>query len=154
MATFLHFEDLKVGDRWESYRRTVTETDIVNFASLTGDFDPLHVDHHYAATTAFGKPIAHGLLGLSFLAGMGVHFPSVRTLAFVEIKQWKFLLPIFVGDTVYAANEISAIEPKGRRGGKVTWKRQLINQAGEVVQEGILETLVAKKQPADLKLSA
>lgn len=148
MASYLFFDDLQVGDVWESPGRTVTESDVVNFACLTGDHDPLHVDHAYAATTPFGKPIAHGLLGISLLAGLGSHFPAVRTLAFLEIREWKFRQPIFFGDTVHARNAITAMEEKGRRGGKITWHRQLVNQNGEIVQEGILETFVARTQAA------
>src|SRR6201996_2946485 len=55
------FDQVEVGDTWRSQSRTVTETDVVNFASLTGDFNPLHVDHKYCRTTPFGRPIAHGL---------------------------------------------------------------------------------------------
>ena len=65
------FEDVSPGDCWRSSARTITETDVVNFAGLTGDFNPLHVDHHFARSTPFGRPIAHGLLGLSLLAGLG-----------------------------------------------------------------------------------
>lgn len=77
MTEPLHFGDLAVGDHWTSFGRTVTETDVVNFAGMTGDYDPLHVDHEFARQTPFGKPIAHGLLGLSLVAGLASQCPSV-----------------------------------------------------------------------------
>src|ERR687890_252449 len=60
----LAFGDLTVDDEWESPARTVTESDVVAFAGLSGDFNPLHVDHEAARAGHFGKPVAHGLLGL------------------------------------------------------------------------------------------
>ena len=63
------FDDLVVGDEWESPRRTVTETDVVLFAGLSGDFNPLHVDHSSAQSNPFGRPVAHGLLGLAIATG-------------------------------------------------------------------------------------
>lgn len=140
--TALYFDELEVGDSWRSQGRTITECDIVSFAGLTGDFDPLHVDHEYARKTPFGKPIAHGLLGLSYLAGLGTHAPCVHTAVFVSIRNWEFLRPLRVGDTIYAVAEIIELAPKGRRRGLVTWKRYLENQHGETVQSGIFETLV------------
>jgi len=147
MSDALYFEQVEVGQQWISPARTVTETDVVNFACLTGDFDPLHVDHETARGTAFGKPIAHGLLGLSFLAGLSIAAPRMRTAAFVAIREWKFLKPIFFGDTVHVVCEVAEKNPSGRRRGQIIWKRQLVNQRGEVVQEGILETLVNLAQP-------
>jgi acyl dehydratase len=113
---------------------------------LTGDYDPLHVDHEFAKGTPFGRPIAHGMLGLSLLTGLGSHCPAVNTLAFVAIRDWRFLLPVFVGDTVHIVNEVIEKNLSGRRAGQVIWKRQLINQKGDVVQSGTLETLVALRE--------
>lgn len=140
----LYFDDLNVGDRWVSNARTITETDVVNFAGLTGDFDPLHVDHHHAQQTPFKRPIAHGLLGLSMLAGLGSFFPRVQTVAFVKISQWQFLRPAFIGDTVHAVNEVVELAASGRKCGRVTWRRQLVNQSAQVIQEGLFETLVGR----------
>lgn len=146
MAGALRFEDLHVGDRWESPRRTVTESDIVNFACLTGDFDPLHVDHEFARQSPFRKPIAHGLLGLSWVAGLASNYPRVETAAFVCIKSWEFLKPIFIGDTLQVVNEVIDLRPNGRRRGYVVWKRTLVNQSGAIVQLGTFETLVTSNQ--------
>lgn len=145
MSESLYFEDLKVGNRWKSRARTITETDVVNFAGLTGDYDPLHVDREFCKQTPFGRPIAHGLLGLSLVAGLGSHYPMVHTIAFVAVRNWEFKEPAFVGDTVHAVIEVAELEEHGRRRGVVVWKRQLINQVGKVVQQGTFETIVAKK---------
>lgn len=142
----LFFNQLQVGDCWTSHRRTITEADVVNFAGLTGDYDPLHVDHEYAAQTPFRRPIAHGLLGLTWVAGLASQAPRVSTIAFVAIKEWQFLKAAFIGDTVYARTEVAELIPKGKRRGQVVWRRQLVNQHDEVVQEGFFETLVMVKQ--------
>jgi acyl dehydratase len=138
----LSFGDVKQGDVFHSPTRTITETDVVMFAGMTGDFNPLHVDHEYARSSPFGKPIAHGLLGLSLVAGLGCFSPWMQTAAFVGIREWRFLKPLFVGDTVRVRTEVMSVVQKGRRHGQITWQRSLINQAGEVVQEGVFETLV------------
>ena len=81
MVSPLYFEDISVGQTWTSPRRTVTEADVVNFATTTGDFNPLHVDYDYAANTPYRQPIAHGLLGLAWVAGLGSYFPHMNTVA-------------------------------------------------------------------------
>jgi len=146
MSEPLHFENLTVGDCWKSQGRTVTEADVVNFAGMTGDYDPLHVDHEFARQTPFGKPIAHGLLGLSLVAGLGSHSPCVRTIAFLKIENWEFLKPIYIGDTVHAETEVIDKKLNGRRTGYVTWRRRLVNQSGDVVQSGVFQTLVSVAQ--------
>lgn len=139
----LFFDDVQAGDRWTSPGRTITETDLVNFAGLTGDYDPLHVDHEYARQTPFGRRIAHGLFGLSLVAGLGSHSPWMRTAAFVRIVEWKFQKPMHIGDTVHVETEIVEKQrSKGRRRGSIIWRRSLVNQAGETVQIGTTETLV------------
>lgn len=142
MKEALCFEDVSVGDIFHSPSRTVTETDVVNFAGMTGDYNPLHVDHEFARSTPFGRPIAHGLLGLSLVAGLGSFSPWMQTAAFVRIFEWNFLKPLFIGDTVRVRTECLTKNQKGRRHGLVTWRRELVNQTGEVVQQGTFETLV------------
>jgi 3-hydroxybutyryl-CoA dehydratase len=142
MTGLLHFDEMKVGDCWTSSQRTITESDVNLFANLTDDFDRLHVDHSYAAETPFRRPVVHGLLGLSMLAGLSSRCPWVATAAFIEISDWKFVKPIYFDDTVHVVTHVVEKVPKGRRRGKIIWKRQLINQHGDVVQYGFLESLV------------
>ena len=139
----LCFEDLAVGDEWESLRRTITEADVVLFAGLTGDYNPLHVDHEFAKETPFGRPIAHGLLGLTVATGLITQVLRVDTLAFLGMQEWNFVRPIYFGDTIYSTATVLALESQARgRRGLVTWGRKVFNQAGEVVQEGKSQTLV------------
>ena len=148
MSGLLYFEHLQIGDRWISPARTVTESDVVLFAGLTGDYDPLHVDHQFALQSPYRKPIAHGLLGISWVAGLSSHYPRVCTLAFVSITNWQFRLPLYIGDTVHAVTQVMEKQPHGRRCGQITWQRELVNQDGAAVQAGSFETLVALEQAA------
>lgn len=138
-----YFEDVAVGQCWRSPERTISERDVLDFADLTGDFNPLHVDPQFARDTPFGRPIAHGLLGLSLVAGLGSHSPSMFTVALVRLVDWQFLQPVFFGDTVHADTEVVAKNQHGRRHGLIVWQRQLVNsKTGGVVQRGAFETLV------------
>ena len=124
-------------DEWESPARTVTESDVVAFASLSGDFNPIHVDHESARQSVFRQPVAHGLLGLSFVSGLTSQAPRVDTLAFLKIVEWNFLEPIAFGDTVRVLTRVAALETRARgRRGVVTWHRRLVNQHSATVQEG------------------
>ncbi|WP_169976636.1 MaoC family dehydratase [Tautonia rosea] len=139
----LYFQDLVIGEAWESVSRTITLTEISLFAGLSGDFNALHVDHEAARQGPFGQPVAHGLLGLAIASGLGTTAPRVETLAFLEILSWSFRQPIAPGDTIRVITRVEALEPRARgRRGVVTWNRQVVNQRGEVVQEGQTRTLV------------
>lgn len=139
----LFFEDVQIRQSWRTPGRKITEEDISRFADLTGDNDPLHTDPQYAAETPYRKPIAHGLLGLSYLAGLSSECPKMRNIAFVSVDRWQFRAPVFIGDIVCVETTITDMQRKGRRAGEITWHRKLINQDGRVVQEGQLVTLVA-----------
>jgi acyl dehydratase len=139
----LFFDDLEVGQEWRSAGRTVTVTDIVNFAGVSGDFNAIHTDHEFAKSTPFRQPIAHGLLVFSIASGLSVIAPPVRTLAFMSIVEWHFREPVFPGDTIRSWAKVTAKEERSRgRRGVVTWERKVVNQNDKVVQEGTLLTLV------------
>lgn len=142
-AAHLYFDDVHVGQEWESLGRTVTESDIVNFAGLSGDFNPIHMDHEFCKQTVFRKPIAHGLLILAMGSGLGMMFPPMRTLAFMAIKEWNFLEPVYIGDTIRIRAKVLEIEPRSRgRRGVITWQRTIVNQHSKPVEQGISMTLV------------
>ena len=143
MDSPLYFDDILVGRIWVSPRRTVTEADVIQFANMTGDYNPLHVDYDFAAKSHYRQPIAHGLLGMSWVAGLGSYFPSVNTLAFTAVRNWEFMRPLYFGDTVFVETTCQDKVGAGRRSGKVVWLRKLINQSDQVVQQGVFETIVA-----------
>jgi acyl dehydratase len=141
----LLFQDLHVGDQWWSEEREVTDVDIVDFAELTGDHDPLHLDASYAEDSPFGRRIAHGLLGLSYMAGLSSCAPRVKTVALMGVEQWNFLQPIYIGDRIRVHTSVESLTPHGRNHGIVRWRRQVVNDREQVVQEGILVTMVAAR---------
>ncbi len=135
----LYFEAFAVGQTFLTSARTITETDIVNFAGMSGDYNPIHTDAQFAAQGGFGQRVAHGLLTMSIATGLAVQsgFIEGTVIAFREISGWKFSLPVFIGDTIRAHLEI--VETKAMRrlgGGAVTLKVNILNQKDEVVQRG------------------
>ena len=142
-TTSLYFDDVEVGQEWESQGRTITEADVVNFAGISGDFNPIHMDHEYAKTTPFRRPIAHGLLIFAVGSGLGVSCPSMRTIAFLQVREWNFRAPLFIGDTVKVKSRVLEKNVSGRgRRGEIVWYRGVFNQEGKILQEGVLVTLV------------
>lgn len=142
----LYYEDLSVGQSWVSPTRQITADDVTVFSELTGDFDPLHKGEDGSEPhSPFGRPVAHGLLGLSVLAGLSTEFPRAATLALVGISDWQFDNPIFFGETVHVFTEVTGIQPHGRRAGRITWLRKLISDDGRTLQQGSFVTLVASE---------
>src|SRR5438045_1768491 len=142
-AQHLFFDDVEVGQEWISLGRTLTESDIINFAGLSGDFNPIHTDHEFAKTTPYRRPIAHGILVWAVGSGLGVNYPPMRTLAFLSIRDWEFKGPVYIGDTIRVRSSILEKQVRGRgRRGVIVWRRQITNQEGKVVQEGVTLTLV------------
>ena len=142
-----YFEEFAVGDEVISPGRTVTEADIVAFAALTGDYNPLHCDAEYAKGTIFGERIAHGLLGLSIASGLldRLGFITGTVEAFMGLE-WKFRGPIKIGDTIHAEARVARKKEMRRLGGGiVVFDVAVINQRGEVVQKGQWTVLIKSK---------
>src|SRR5918996_4991090 len=94
------FEEIEVGEQYQSPARTITEADIVIFAGLSGDYNVVHTDAEFMKTSTFGERIAHGLLGLSIQAGLlSRAMPPYATIASAGLR-WKFKAPIRIGDTI------------------------------------------------------
>jgi 3-hydroxybutyryl-CoA dehydratase len=143
----LYFEEFALGDCMTSPARTITETDIVAFAALSGDWTAIHTDAEYASRGNFGERVAHGLLGLSIASGLAVRLGFIEdtVIAFRELE-WKFSLPIKIGDTIHMRAEIAEKKALPRLGGgSVTLDVALLNQRNEVTQRGAWKMLVKSK---------
>ena len=140
------FEDLAVGQEFTSPGRTVTEADIVIFAGLSGDYNVLHTDAEHMKASIFGERIAHGLLGLSIEQGLASRGEPAAAHGVLSGLKWKFKGPIKIGDTVHVRSRIASKKdgPEASRG-LVTVERELVNQLGEVVQEGETEHSVERR---------
>jgi acyl dehydratase len=135
----MYFDEFTIGHRVRTAARTITEADIVGFAGLSGDFNQIHVDAVYAATTPFKARVAHGLCTLSIASGLAVQTGIMEgtILAFREIIEWKFSAPAYIGDTIHV--EIEVVETKALPrlgGGAVTLVLDVQNQDGTTIQKG------------------
>lgn len=152
MRTPIFLEDLEPGLLYESPGRTITETDVVQFACLTGDFNEVHTNQEAAVNGVFGQRVAHGLLGLAYSAGLSSRLPfgSLAVQALLGIRDWSFNSPIAIGDTIRLRTWVESTRSTRAPGrGVVEIKRQLVNHRDAVVQEGIVVLLVATRPVHD-----
>jgi len=140
------FDEIALGEEYESPGRTVTESDIVMFAGLSGDYNVLHTDAEFMKQSIFGERIAHGLLCLAIQSGLfGRATQAYATLAFVGLR-WKFKAPVKIGDTIRLRAKVIARKDLPEPGrGLVTLQRTLLNQRDEVVQQGETDLIVEKR---------
>ncbi|HSR29966.1 MAG TPA: MaoC/PaaZ C-terminal domain-containing protein [Anaerolineae bacterium] len=143
--TGLFFEEFEVDQSITSVGRTVTEADVVAFAALSGDWNAMHTDAEFAAKHPFGQRVAHGLLCMSIASGLAMRlgFLEETALAFREIGDWKFSLPVYIGDTIHLRATVTETKPMRRLGGGlVNLKVEILNQTDKVVQRGTWGVLV------------
>jgi acyl dehydratase len=146
----LFFEDLAEGQVFLSSGRTVTEADIVGFAGLSGDFNPIHMDREAASKGIFGERVAHGVLGLAmatgFLDSLGLFKQSMR--AMLSIDSWRFMAPVLIGDTIHLELTIESKRRTSQGSSGVVRRRlRLINQDDVVVQEGVITVMILCRDP-------
>lgn len=140
----LYFEDFTEGDQHLTPGRSITESDVMRFAGLSGDFNPAHTDYEYAKAGPFGAPIAHGLLCLIVAAGLADRDGSLDGSAVALLGvDWRFKEPVMFGDTIRLRITVASkrLTSKGDRGVLVR-KVEVLNQRGSVVQEGNFTTMV------------
>ena len=143
------YEDLHVGLSFRSPGRTITDADLVAFAGLTGDYSELHTSDVYAKSSQFGRRVAHGMLGLAYAHGL--MWPRTGELretavAFLGITDWKFVGPIFVGDTIFVNYRIVELRDSRSRPTQAiaTFAVEIVDQDDRVVQRGQKALLVSK----------
>jgi 3-hydroxybutyryl-CoA dehydratase len=131
----LYFEDFLPGVEHTTRGRTITESDIVNFAGLSGDFIELHTNEEYARQSPFGKRIAHGMLTLSISTGLMTQMNLITdtVVAFYGIDKLRFVKPVYMGDTIHVKKKVVDTMAKGGVAGVVTFETTVLNQNGEAV---------------------
>jgi 3-hydroxybutyryl-CoA dehydratase len=144
----LWFEEFEVGQEIITPGRTISESDIVGFAGLSGDYNQIHTNAVFAVNTPFGQRVAHGILVLSIVSGLAMRTGVLEgtVIAFREINNWKFTNPVFIGDTIHA--ELHVIETKAIPrigGGSIIIEIMVKNQRDEVTMKGTWTALVACK---------
>jgi len=139
-----YFEDFHEGDELWSPGRTITESDVMAFAGLSGDYNPAHTDYQFAAAGPFGKPIAHGLLALIVSAGLADRDGGLDGTAVALLGvSWQFKKPVFFGDTIRLKLTVASTRrtSKGDRG-VIVRDIAVHNQNDEIVQTGAFTTMV------------
>lgn len=143
------YEDLHEGLRFRSPGRTITDADLVGFAGLTGDYSELHTSDVYAQASQFGRKVAHGMMGLAYAHGL--MWPRTGELretavAFLGINDWKFVGPIFVGDTIFVDYELAELRDSKSRPEQAIaiFDVRVVKQDGSTVQQGRKALLVSK----------
>lgn len=134
----LTFDEFEIGDRYTSQGRTVTESDVVTFAGLSGDFNPLHTDEEFGKATQFGGRIAHGMLVVAMATGMsnwtGV-FEGTTISLMEQVIRYKG--PVKFGDTIHLELEVVRKKESSKPDRGVVWfATRIVNQRDEVVVDG------------------
>ena len=145
----LYFDDFELGQEIVSPARTITSTDIVNFACLSGDFNEVHTNFEYCKTTPFGEPIAHGPLVYAIMGGLqyasGINDGTL--IGLLGIDNWRLLGPVKHGDTVRLVQTVVEKKETSKPDrGVISFQRQCVNQHGVAVQE-MKATLMYKRRP-------
>lgn len=147
----LYFEEFEVGEYFETRGRTITEADIVAFAGLSWDFNSIHTDAEYAKNSIFGERIAHGALGFVVHTGLSAALGHLTDtiVAFMGMT-WNFHLPIKIGDTIHVEQNVKSKKATNKPDmGIIVFDTRLVNQKGEVVQQGDKTVFVRKKGQAE-----
>lgn len=136
----LDFDDLEPGMSFVTSGRTLTETDVVSFAGLTGDFHPQHLDAEWARRSQFGERIAHGMLVLSAAAGL-VPLDPERVLALRRVSDAVLKRPVRLGDTIHVEGALESVREVGDEAGLAAWRWRVLNQRDEMVARVAVEVL-------------
>ena len=147
----MFWEEWEIGAEFHTASRTITEADVVNFAGISGDYNPLHIDEEFCKQTQFGTRIAHGPLVYSIAAGLlfQLHLYDDTLIAFLGFDSLKFTLPVKIGDTVRVRVEVlEKRETSKPDRGVMKRLLQVLNQRDEIVQEGVQAFLLKKKSAA------
>jgi len=142
-----YFEEFNVGDKYTTPRRTVTETDIVLFAGLSGDYSLPHTDEEFCKRTPFKTRIAHGILTLAITSGLMTRLGLFEGTGLANLgSSERFIAPVYPGDTIYVELEVLKRKEMGKNKGMITARVDTKNQEGKVVVTQEWNIMVACKK--------
>jgi 3-hydroxybutyryl-CoA dehydratase len=152
MLECAYFEDFRIGDRVASPDRTITESDIMRFAALTGDWHAVHTDAEYAKHTVFGERVAHGLLILAIGAGLmfqaGERGVPRSTIALYRVEKTRFVAPAKIGDTIRVEAEVVQTGAIDEQRGLIAFAHRILNQRDEEVLTYTSKLVVGRRSSA------
>jgi acyl dehydratase len=134
----LYYDEIEVGRSWTTQRRTVTETDLINFVGFSWDTHPMHTDLQFAKSTQFGERLMHGPGVFAMASGLEIGLGFKRGTSLVMLGMtWNLKLPVLIGDTIYVKETVaSKRETKKPDRGIITFDLQVLNQRDEVCHDG------------------
>ena len=145
-----YFDEFVVGEEYVTPGRTLTETDVVMFAAMSGDYNELHTSEAFGKTTQFGRRIGHGLLGLAVSHGLFFRLGLVEgtAIAFLGIDSWKFEAPFFLGDTIRVKVRVAEKTPSRSKPdrGVIKFFFQVVKEEETVIQSGYKSIMIRRKQ--------
>jgi len=146
-----YFEEWNVGDVFETNGHTITKADIVTFAGLSGDYNPLHTNFLYAKESVFGERVAHGFLIVAIASGLinQMRLFEGTTEAYLGIAEAKFTRGVLVGDTVRCIGNIAEKRITSKGGGLIKLQVNVVNQRNEVCQTRIANILITRRPAAN-----
>lgn len=147
----LDFDSLEGGERFVTRGRTITEADIVQFATLSGDMHPQHTDAAWSAESRFGERIAHGMLVMSYAVGL-VPLDPERVVALRRISDLVFKHPVYIGDTIHVDGHIESLKPVDDSHGLVDAQWRIVTQRGRTVARARVE-LLWRRSPVGAELA-
>lgn len=143
-----YFEDFEPGEESTTAGRTITETDIVNFAGITGDWNEIHTNKELAERGPFKQRIAHGALIFSVATGLSVRLGQTAdtVIAFYGLDRLRFVKPTFIGDTIRVKQRVESKSERDEHSGIVTLLNEVTNQRDEVVVSYTAKVLLKRRR--------
>lgn len=144
------FDEFSTGQRFVTPGRTITEADLVAFAGLTGDYNPVHTDEDFARGSDFGTRIAHGPMGIGIAFGLAARLDLIDgTVVALLGVTWDFRAPVAPGDTIRAIIDVTETRPTRHADrGLVAWAISIVNGRDVVCQTGTARLLMRRERPA------
>lgn len=141
----LYLDDLRIGQELTTESRTITARDVEEFARLTGDVNPVHLDEEYARQSIFGRRVVHGALTVAVAGGLLSPLLAETTVAAHGIDQLRFRRPVYLDDTLHLVVTLTGIEHLDEAVGILKMRCRVINQAGKVVMIGTFSVVMKRR---------